>query len=517
MTKENEPKPVYEMTEEEYDNLAKKEVEKKKEIEKQEEESNPNRVYEMTEEEYDELEKDKLEKSKQIEIEKEKNDPEDIYEMTEEQYDRYLKKEAEKKKEVVQSVEQSEVINNQQEKIQKKKTENLEEKSKIEKSEETGIKIDNKDKLIEVAIKNFGVLSERKKVLLAEKKKWGGLVYKLGIKKKDPEVEKEYRLVYSDYDEKLGELEKLTGKSKEAIMREFSKGEKENNKDVREVNERLDSYEKDLLKREQAQSKEKKDLFEKIGIKDKRAKLLIMAAVAGGMVAFPVGGIAAGAFGLGLGQALGIGTWISYQTATGLVIGNATFAIGGIGGGGALLHKIMKEARELGQEKKSTSQNNKKEEVKEDVFSLEFYDLEEKQSTKESAIEEIKNNDVEQINEKVESVKEETLTFEIEDHEVDFIKQEKEGEGESLVFKINNKISEVRDFSELYEMLSKLKYSKEVIEKIKSLEDLKYQSDSLISELNKIDYKNGLREKVKELINKKIKEEKDASTIDWVN
>jgi hypothetical protein len=352
---------------------------------------------------------------------------------------------------------------------------------------------------------------------LAEKKKWGGLVYKLGIKKKDPEVEKEYRLVYSDYDEKLGELEKLTGKSKEAIMREFSKGEKENNKDVREVNERLDSYEKDLLKREQAQSKEKKDLFEKIGIKDKRAKLLIMAAVAGGMVAFPVGGIAAGAFGLGLGQALGIGTWISYQTATGLVIGNATFAIGGIGGGGALLHKIMKEARELGQEKKSTSQNNKKEEVKEDVFSLEFYDLEEKQSTKETAIEEIKNNDVEQINEKVESVKEETLTFEIEDHEVDFIKQEKEGEGESLVFKINNKISEVRDFSELYEMLSKLKYSKEVIEKIKSLEDLKYQSDSLISELNKIDYKNGLREKVKELINKKIKEEKDASTIDWVN
>jgi hypothetical protein len=424
------------------------------------------------------------------------------------------------------------------EKVAAEAKENNKEKADTQKPQE--LKSEDNDKLVEEAMKDLATLSERKKVLLAEKKKWDGLAYKLGIKKKDPQVKEEYDLVYYGCDAKIKELVRLTGKSKEAIIRDLS-GKKEKSEVAKGVSEKLDGLEKDVRGKEQAQGKERKDLFEKIGIKDRRVKLLIMAAVAGGMIAFPVGGIAAGAFGLGLGQALGVGTWITYHTAAGLVMGNATFAVGGIGGGGALLHKIMKEARELGQEKKSISPNDKAEEViiqeakietkKEGVLPLVDPASEGKKSTKEPVIqetkiepvkkepivEEIKNNNAEQVTEKVESVKEEPLTFEIEDNGIDFIKQENEGEDESLIFEIDDKISEVHDFTGLYEMLNKLKYSEEVIKKIKSLEDLKYQPANLIDELNKIENKDGLREKVKELIDKKIKEDKDASTIDWVN
>ncbi|HNY35887.1 MAG TPA: hypothetical protein PLD14_02155 [Candidatus Pacearchaeota archaeon] len=220
------------------------------------------------------------------------------------------------------------------------------------KSEETK-KIDleakqEKEARTERAIENLKALFDNKNKLFAQKEKQKSLSYKLkalfGDKDGESVTADEYGSVYDEYGKSLGEVEALTGKSKDQIIKEYLSGKERNEDSVENVNKNLDDIEAGLEKTEEGQSKEKKDLIEKLtGIKDERVKFAIKVAIAGGMIAFPVAGIAAGALGMGLGEALIGYSFIHYSTALGLAVGNTAFAVGGIGGGGALLHKAIKD------------------------------------------------------------------------------------------------------------------------------------------------------------------------------
>jgi len=223
---------------------------------------------------------------------------------------------------------------------------------------------EEKEARIERAIENLKSLFDNKNKLRDKFQNQRRLRNKINIfrdKEKESKVEEEYRSVFKEYEKALEEVMSLTGKSEDQVIREYLSGKENNEESIENVNKNLDDAEGKLQKDIEGQSKEKKDVFERFtGIKDKRVKLLLMAAVASGAIALPVAGIAAGAlYGIGLGQAIGIGTWLVYPNAMGLAIGNSIFASSGIGSGSVLLSKIMKEARDLKGEKTDSQKENK--------------------------------------------------------------------------------------------------------------------------------------------------------------
>ncbi len=261
----------------------------------------------------------------------------------------------EKQPKVIPSLDSKNNIKQPEEKVEKiksadEKAREIELANQVKKDKEAK---EEKEAITERAIENLKALYENKNKLFAQNQKQKDLSYKLknvlGIKDGEPVTESEYKSVWNEYEAALKDVEFLTGKSDINILNEYLESNEGTEKSVDSLNKKLDNIEGRLKEKEQEQGKEKKDLIESLtGIKDKRVKLLIKAAIAGGMIAFPVGGIAAGALGLGLGEALIGYSVIHYSTAAGLAVGNAAFAVGGISGGSVLLSKIMKEARELG-------------------------------------------------------------------------------------------------------------------------------------------------------------------------
>jgi hypothetical protein len=157
-------------------------------------------------------------------------------------------------------------------------------------------------------------LSQKKNSLRKEKDKQQGLSYRLGIKKKDPQIDTEYRTVYNDYKIVLLELEHLTGKSTEEIEREYLSGdpEKESSQENSPEDEnKLKGLKSFLSEKTNETNKEvenlekgKKGAFEKIKnlMKDKKFQYVIGLAMVGvAIMAPPTGFISMITFGLNAG------------------------------------------------------------------------------------------------------------------------------------------------------------------------------------------------------------------------
>jgi hypothetical protein len=360
------------------------------------------------------------------------------------------------------------------------KTEKPEEPKKSEKTEEEKKAEleakEEKEAVTERAIENLKALFENKNKLYAQKQRQEKLSYRIKNifnKKQDKSaVNSEYESVYREYEKTLEGVESLTGKSEDRVIREYLSGNENNEKLVENINNNLDKAEDNLKKEEESQSKEKKDLIERLtGIKDKRTKLLIKAVVAGGMIAFPVGGLAAGALGFGLGEALIGFSLIQYPSVAALAAGNATFAVGGIGGGSVLLSKIMKEARELVSKEGASKEENEEVQAEAPV---------------------------------VEAPKEDTSHEVLENETLD------ESEPEKTEIK-EDEFSNIKNFKELYSRLDEIGSIKSGEASISS-EEIKRGIDYLrfsgATEYDIITDKGGLRAKVQELIEQRRDESK---------
>ncbi|MFZ3054750.1 MAG: hypothetical protein WA091_02100, partial [Minisyncoccales bacterium] len=240
-----------------------------------------------------------------------------------------------------------------QEKNEKKNEVRLEKEANEEKKEPT---VSEK---IKEAVDNLRSLSNRKDSLLAQKERQKELAKKMGIKgENDSQVEKELEEVDGEYQEALEIVKVLTGKSEEEIMEEYLDKKREvlentPEEKVEKINEKIDKIEEVLKEKEQVLSPEKKSLsekmFERIGIKDKRAQLLIKAALVGSMIALPVAGVAVGGiYGLGLGQ------FILGQGFLPAAFGDM-MNLGVAAAGGGVMSKLLREARELISKEKSSN------------------------------------------------------------------------------------------------------------------------------------------------------------------
>lgn len=202
-------------------------------------------------------------------------------------------------------------------------------------------------------------LAEEKDELLQKKKGQQGLLNgikrRLGIKKPEEsaQIDEEYRDVYNKYQEALEKLSGLTGKSVDQIKEDYlNKKEKEGSVDA--VNNKLDAAEKNLEAQEQLQKGEKISLYNKAADWAKRhpkTMLCVKAALVGGMIAIPVGGVVAASAGLGLGQV------VFHMGILPAVWGDLAGVGMGVAGGG-LLSKYLREAKEL-DEAESLQKENK--------------------------------------------------------------------------------------------------------------------------------------------------------------
>jgi hypothetical protein len=401
-----------------------------------------------------------------------------------------------------------------------------EEKIKKEETEKPVIS----EKQIEEAVSNLSLLYEKRKEASVQKEKERETLRKLAVKKDwDSEIDKEYRAVNDKYQKALENVMNLTGKSEEEIVNEYLEKEEAvtSPEKLENIEKKLDEAEKSTEKREQEQSPEKKSLSEKIvaGLKDKRVQLLLIKAViAGGIIAIPVGGAVAAAAGMGLGQALGIGTFITYSTAAeGAAIGVSNVALGVAGG--ALLSRLMRQARELMTSKKSTEENidvspnaPAKELKKEKIISPELEEIPqtgpEKEPVKEAtpATEEI---------EWIPYAADVPAEYEVENgEEAEDIDKEKF----SIELK-DDEFSQVKSFDELYAKLNELGSVDASDGSSFSLEDIKKRIEYLRKERenspfsdNIITRSGGLREKVRQLIDEEKEKEGlgRGGTLNWV-
>jgi hypothetical protein len=382
-----------------------------------------------------------------------------------------------------------------EEKKEPQKTEKSEEPKKPEKSEESKESKKSESEAekekkaeIEKMVEDYRDLLLRVAKFEVQQQKRKDLSYKLknilGNKKEEAEIDKECDIARHECRQAQKKIAILTGKSEYEVFEDYSNFDKNKGEFVKNVNKNLDNAEDNLKKEEESQSKEKKDLIERhTGIKDKRIKLLIKAVVAGGMIAFPVAGLAAGALGVGLGEALIGFSLIHYPSVAALAAGNAVFAVGGIGGGSVLLSKIMKEARELGPEEDTPKEEN------EEVASTEI-PADDKVEREEISV------DVPPAPE-VESPKEDSS------HEVPERETSEESESEKTEIK-EDEFSNIKNFKELYSRLDEIGSIKSGEVSISS-EEIKHRIDSLRFSRAEKDYdtitnKGGLRTKVIELI-----------------
>ncbi len=205
-------------------------------------------------------------------------------------------------------------------------------------TEQAGVEV-----AIEVAIKTLRNLSRRKEERGQKKEQQQGLLYKFGFKKKDSMINEEYDEAVNDYERILEHVQSLTGKNEKQIEEEYL------NKDIESIEKNLEDAEKKTENEKQNLSKERKSLSEKFSslMKDKRTRLLIQAAIAGGLIAFPVAGVTLGVAGLGMGQFF-LGHAILVGEIPALAGGLTTTAMGVAGG--ALISRLMRKARELTQD-----------------------------------------------------------------------------------------------------------------------------------------------------------------------
>lgn len=157
----------------------------------------------------------------------------------------------------------------------------------------------DKSKEIEESVNDLIDLAKKKNLLLTQKNKQQGLLYKLGIRKKDSQIDDEYDAVYKDYQEVLNNLISLTGNKKEEIEANYLGGklEKSDNQEKSSEDEKKAKKAEDFLAEktkevdEQIENLEagKKGSFEKIKalMKDKKFQFVVGLAIAGVAIAAP--------------------------------------------------------------------------------------------------------------------------------------------------------------------------------------------------------------------------------------
>ena len=203
--------------------------------------------------------------------------------------------EAEKKEEVKPEEEVA------KEEIKEEKAENKEEvveketeKAPSEKKEEA------KDNSVEIGIlaeELFG-LHQKLGELSSKKKAQQGLMYKLGIKKQDAQINKEYSDTFDAYSEVLEKIEGLTGYSAKEIEEHYFGGREEEEKQEKspESEGRLEQLKDILFKKtkevnEQIKNLEggKKGSFEKLKalMKDRKFQFIVGLAIVGIAIAAP--------------------------------------------------------------------------------------------------------------------------------------------------------------------------------------------------------------------------------------
>jgi hypothetical protein len=141
-------------------------------------------------------------------------------------------------------------------------------------------------------------LNQRKNKLFAKMDEQRGLMYRLGIKKKDSQINEEYRTVYGEYEEVLGKISNLTGYSvKETEDHYFGGRESEEKQEKSPETERKAEGLKDYLYKKAKEVNEqiknleggKKGSFEKIKalMKDRKFQFIVGLAIVGVAIAAP--------------------------------------------------------------------------------------------------------------------------------------------------------------------------------------------------------------------------------------
>ncbi|MFA5071934.1 MAG: hypothetical protein WC511_06320 [Candidatus Pacearchaeota archaeon] len=141
-------------------------------------------------------------------------------------------------------------------------------------------------------------LNKRKNELFAKMDTQRGLMYKLGIKKKDSQINEEYRTVYGEYEEVLGKISSLTGYSVKEIEEHYFSGRENEEKQEKspETEKKAEGLKDYLYKKakevnEQINNLEggKKGSFEKIKalMKDRKFQFVVGLAIVGVAIAAP--------------------------------------------------------------------------------------------------------------------------------------------------------------------------------------------------------------------------------------
>jgi hypothetical protein len=171
------------------------------------------------------------------------------------------------------------------------------EKPSLEKQEKTEEKSSTEAEVEKLGIQ-LRTLFEKKNILLAKNSEQQGLMYRLGIKKKDSQINKEYGDVHDEYEEVLKKIENLTGYSAKEIEEHYFEGrESEKKQEGSPETERKAEGLKDYLYKKAKEVNEqinnleggKKGSFEKIKalMKDRRFQFVVGLAIVGVAIAAP--------------------------------------------------------------------------------------------------------------------------------------------------------------------------------------------------------------------------------------
>jgi hypothetical protein len=166
----------------------------------------------------------------------------------------------------------------------------------FQKSEEEKVKEEKERKEIEEAVDLLFSLEKKRASLYPEFDKQRGLMYQLGIKKKDAQVAEEYTKAYDERDAQVKVVAELTGMSEDEVRRKYLSGQKESGekkpedeKKLKEVQDFING-ERDTIKKEvENLEKGKKGAFEKLVAltKSRKFQIALGLALAGVAIAAP--------------------------------------------------------------------------------------------------------------------------------------------------------------------------------------------------------------------------------------
>ena len=269
---------------------------------------------------------------------------------------------------------ENELANKTKEAQEVKETENKEEakteKTKTPEEEAKETELANKTKeaqeekeaRTERAIENLQALYKNKEDLYSQKQKRTGLLFKLknliGSETDNSKIDEEYRFIYGEYEEALKEVQDLTGKTEDQVIKDYLSFKENKENSAEEVDKKLDEKVENLDQAEGQLSPEKKTLLERIKSMSTGQKI-VAGVIVGGVIVVGAGAGIGLATGMGLMQALGLPSIITYSSYAGYAAGQVINIGGAIGvGGTTLAGLIYGDAAFEGEDKKKKNIDN---------------------------------------------------------------------------------------------------------------------------------------------------------------